>query len=779
MPEVSEPRFPMPDPRRTLRIASVEIKLQLRSLAFWAVAVLWQAAVIFTLVDKGEYPPGRKAFGVISGFALFLTTAAVLYFMHLLTREDAQGAGDLVDALAHRTSEMVWGKLLGGLALWVTLGLEVVAVYGVEQLGTGLPPGPFVRGGAYMLAFFLASTVMAAGLAFALGALLGRTRLAYVVGTAAWVALIGLGPLFVVQTNEPTRARWLEVLGLADVQSRSFSELWGLFPNDGLGWGQVLWLGGAGLALAALAAVVHKRWRDRDFRRRVSAAVLVAGVLAAGGGLAGSRAAFATQLASFDAQLEAYGQPTGPSEEFEPAGEVPQAPSGQELAVVAYRLDFTLGPGHALAATGSMTVRNPGRVPLTTLPLTLNPALAIDEVTARFARVTRVVRSGEFVSLELDQALGAGEETALDLAYHGRVWDFMPYLNTGLELVAAVDEGGVWLPAGYGWYPLGGHQALARPSILGMSRTGRDPGLYYLPVSFPPADYELSFRWEPAGGGQRELVLAGPFGPLVREGDRAVLRSRAATPAGVFLIGSPELEAATGADSAVVSAPGLAPAARTLAAGVGPALDFYRTVLPVEVPRQLPVVAVPDLATSPAGPRPGEGVVLAENVVANLAKMDSDMVQRLTAEGGPNLESAILDIWLPSADDLAWSLTREAGPENEGQVLDALDVRNAFRTFLAAAAAGATRSPEAYRARIEATPRSGLITHTSVRKDTLAALDRLYLTEGPRGLRELLSRAWSDLLAVRLSPARLGELLDEIPTSGKTGGSTGKAGEPR
>ena len=727
-------------PRAIAKIAGVELRLQIRSLVFWLIVALWQGAVFLAFTPPG-YPPLMATWGTVRSVSLVTTSAAVLYFMSVLTREEMGGVSDLFDALPHRSEAVIWGKLAAGLALWLLLGLEMVVVLAVRHLGRGLDLGRLAAGAAFILAYHAGVVVLSAATGLLASTLLGRSRLAYLAGIAAWLALGGVGPILLSQLLPEAGLGWVGIFSVA--YPSDWSALWGLVPASREAWLQNLWFLAAGLALAGMAGLGYRLRRDRDARRALSVAVLVIGVLVGGGSLAGYGLAYGGQTRAMAEQASVY------LAMARPPGEGGAPP----VAVMNYDLAFVLGPAHSLAAEGTITVRNEGPSALESIPLTLNNVLTVDRVAAADGgrRVIGHDRNGDFLVVRLDQPLTPGEELPLTIAYNGTVWDFATDVGLRTKLVAGVDERGLWLPGGFGWYPVGGHQRLADVVIWGRGEeaSGGKPsleqvgrcGFFYQRVVVAPASYRLSFQ------GAGRLGLASPFGLASRTAEGTlVVEGRAAGTQGIFILGGSRLAAADGETGKLVGAPEVIPSLTALSTRLAPALAFYRRVLPVAVPGGL--VALPEGVSLAGGPASGESLALVEDMAIGPAE-------------GLALERDLLNLTF----DCPWGTVESGGAGRA--------VRQAFADFLETAAVGAAHGEAVYRERLERGPVGGSYREpgeAAVYRDTLARLGEFLGARGEDGLRRLLAAVWNEMTAGGLTPQELRAALRalgfEVPVPG-------------
>ena len=731
-------------PRAIAKIAGMEMRLQIRSLVFWLILALWQGAV-FVAFDPPGYPPLMATWAAVRSVSLLTTSAAVLYFMSALTREEMGGVSDLFDALPHRSEAVIWGKLAAGLALWLLLGFEMVAVLAVRHLGRGLDLGRLAAGAAFILAYHVGVVVLSAATGLLVSTLLGRSRLAYLVGIAAWLALGGVGPILLPKLLPGAGLGWVGIFSVA--YPRDWSSLWGLAPASREAWLQSLWFLAAGLALAGLAGLAYRHRRDRDARRALSVAVLVIGVLVGGGSLTGYGLAYAGQMRAMAEQASVYlamAKPTG-------GGDAPP------VAVVNYDLAFVLGPAHSLAAEGTITVRNEGPSALESIPLTLNNVFTVDRVAAANGgrRVSGLGRNGDFLDVRLGQPLAPGEVLPLTISYGGTARGLATDVDLLTKFVAGVDEHGLWLPGGFGWYPVGGHQRLAGVVYRGRGEepSGVNFGFSYERILVAPASYRLSFQ------GAGHLGLASSFGLASRTADGTlVVEGRAAGTQGIFILGGSRLAAAEGETGKLVGAPEVIPSLAVVSARLAPALAFYRRALPVAVPGGL--VAVPEGVSLVGGPASGESLALAEAMAIGQARTPDRWVDRAAAEGYA-LERDLLNLTF----DCPRGAVRFGGA--------GLAVRQAFADFLEAAAVGAAHGESVYRERLEHGPVGGSYNEpgeAAAYRDTLGWLREFFGARGEDGLRRLLAAVWNEMTAGGLTPRELRAALRtlgfEVPASG-------------
>ncbi len=743
--------------REMLASFRTELRLETREWALWVLFGLWQVAVVFTLVTNAELPPGMRAWQIVSGFLPVLGTAAVLFFTYVVSREDSRGLSDLVDALPHRAQGAILGKLLAAMTLWTVFGLELLLVVVAVQVRSGLPLAGAALPALFLGAAYLSVLAAAAGIGSLAAAWLGSSRLTYVAAVAGWLGLVALGPSLVAHLSYSTR--WVMALSPSAIEE-SWSEVWGAFPRGGLAWFQNLWGLGLGLALMGLAGAVYRRRRDRDFRPLASALVGLAGVILAAGGVAGYVGTYGSIAKASAAPVEYY---SGPVEEDEASW----------LDVTAYDLTVTLGPGHRLRVEGTMSVTNSGTRPQAALPLTLNPALVIESLQAERGpgqagtTVPALARKGHLLTLILDRTLEPGESASLAFTYGGEVWDWTRNLSTGSQpnLVAGVDEGGVWLPAGCAWYPAPGHQALGCLVYSGPPETESPAEVGYSPLRFTPAGYRVAVRGCPglAFGTSLGIMVGGPGG----DGPARVASGRTTSTAGLLLFGAPGLTGAQGAGGPVITAPGLVGAGLEASAEVGRVRDLLNEILPGPDHPSVTVAGLPLRSSDSMFPSQGDGLVLSEWGVAYAGQWRETGGKAayhpliLAGElGGQDL----LSTWLgPEPDFFSHS---DSG---------ARDVGRAARAFLWALIAGELGTPDDYsagltqaRLRLSWQGEAGL---TSV----LDALDELYRAKGLAGVRQAFSLMWDRLLAGTLSAD---EALEAVDEARRSGGQTPPIGGP-
>lgn len=760
--------------RRTLKIAAIEAKVHTRSLGFWALFLLWQGAVAFHFVDNAEFAPGTQVWGALSNFTPLLLTLAVLYFASVLGREETVGLSELIDALPHRTEEMVWGKLLGTYCLWALFGAELVAIYLVKGHYAGVPWVTLVGRAVTLSVVYLSSLATAAGVGFGVASAVRGARSVYATGLLAWLGGVTFLPLLALEFVHPVRARWLIMFSPAGFTDYAWSELWALGPGTDLAWRQNLWFAGLGLALVALTGVGYKIWRDRSPGRALSAVALLAGVVVAMGAATGYHEVYAARISSHDHQVRTYH-----------GDELRQASGPAPIEVTAYDLRLVFEREHRLEARAVLTVRNRGLHSLSVIPLTLNAGFTVDSVSlagqadsqgssrsgtvpaggeAR-AEVLATTRDGSFLTVILNRPLAPGAETSLALAYQGTIWDFTSGRGSGPSLVAGVDENLIWLPAGYAWYPAPGHQLLARLWPIATRATGQEWEVRYQPVLFDPAEYSLSLAGAPG------LSLATPFGEASASGVRTgedpgnsgqpvrVAAGRTYTGAGVFVIGAPEFRVVRGALGPAMAAPGADQIALSFSSSLAAAVTLCRQLLPTPVPPELSVLALPSAAGAAGRPQPGEALTADEDMMAMLVRLGQASYIRMWPlfESG---ENALLDLWLrPAAEGTA-------GPMPPG-----LQVRRAFREFLVAVIKGEPQGQKVYAANIDwalanaslyVTGEAGPVTgEAGPFTETLRSLDTLYKERGLSAVKKLLGDVWPKMVAGDLSLQELKECLAE------------------
>jgi len=722
-------------------VVRTEFRLQVRDLAFWALLAAWQVALVFSLVMSAGLPPAMRVWSTLSGFLPLLGAAAALYFASVLGRELDRRFSDVVDALPHRTQAMVFGKLLAAIAIWLVFGVETLAVLVALQVRSGLPVSGLSTALAFMGAAFVALLVSAAGIGALAATALGGGRLVYAGAVGGWLLLVAMGPTVLAHLSVETR--WLDAFS-PPVLTEAWSQAWDIFARERLAWSQNLWQVGLGVSMAGLAALIHKRWRDRDFRRKVAAAVTALGVVTAACGMTGYLGAYCGIRTAFAEEVAGHERA---------AADLDPAPW---LAVVSYSLDLDLGPGHELAVRGQLTVKNLGPSAQRELPFTLNADLTLDAFAAAgesAPAVEALERDGHFLLVRLRRALLPGETARYAFDCHGEVWswDLGWISGWGPHLVAGVDRHGVWLPAGYCWYPAPGHQRIAEVLAGG---DGPDDNtvvaLRYRPIRYTPATYEVTLR------GWRELEYGASIGVLPaaesagRSGDVGVpsASGRTTTEQGIFIYGAPESADFTEGDCGpVLVSPGLGAAGRALSAELARVRDVLNGLLPGPDVGPLAVLALPSSAVCFGSPSPGEGVVLSEWAVAGYGKpdprdRDADLAFILLGSGSPpGFEP--LDLWLGPSDDIR-------GPED-------WSVRRAFRAFLAAVTVGELYGREQYVWTLEQVRDQNSRQVPSQPGDcftvVLEALDRIYTQDGLGGTGRAVTALWHVLQAETVTVA--------------------------
>lgn len=748
-------------PNLTSAVFRNELRLQLRDYPFWAVAFLWQILLAFYLVDLTELgvAPGAVAWEIAAVGLPMLGAVAGLYLIYVMHREDSGKLGQLVDSLPHRSSAMVWGKLLAAMTLLGLLAAEIVVALIALELRAGTPLGAALPAAGSMLVWLLAPLVGAAGIGLAVGAVARRARLAYVTGVVLWLGLAIMGPTALVHLLGPVGFRWVEVFS-PPMLVIQWSGLWGAFPLADLAWRQSLWIGGLGIALLGAAALFHKAGRDRGTRRVVPAAILILGVAMGAAAVGGEIVFHRRHLDAFLARAAGY----------EARGLlIPDRQPGTEAIrpeVRSYDLALKLGPGHALEARAAVEIANQHDRPLDVLAFTLAAELEVWDALVNGIPAA-VDRQGDFLTVRPSGSLEPGATARVDFIYGGElwVWDIEP--NRGYKLVAGIDDRGIWLPAGFGWYPAPGHQPAAEVARFGVGEY--DVELYYNPLDYDPAEYRLTVTL----AGPLELASSlGPVtpadgGPGATGGEPASAGSitgRVSGRSGVFLIGARDLGFAAGAAGPVVAAPAILEAALDVSAEAERALDFYRGLLPAEGPDELAVLATPEHVERWLGPSPGEGVLRPERTIGYAART---LVS-------PGWEATALRILLnsPRGSDL---LDPWLGPGARfgGFGRETEQVSEAFRYFLKAVAMGELHDRTEYD-RFLAMELEGSLTppgEVDHYRDTIVALDAYYRANGLGAVRGVMSAVWEELRARQLDSAVVRELLGRAPALGGQGGA--------
>lgn len=765
--------------RRVPGVIRAELKLQVRDYTYWAVLVLWQVIVVFALVENAEFPPGMRTWSVTGALLPVSGAAAALHFASILAREGAAGALDLVDALPHRAQELVWGKLLAGLTLWVLPGLEVVLILAWLWVRGGAPLAAFTPAAALMGAVYFVTAVSAAGVGLIAAAVFRRARVAYVFAAGVWVGLVVVAPVSLLQAVDPLRLRWLEFL-LPPGTVVGWSETWGVFPDGPLVWRQVLWHLGLGAGLASLAALLYRRWRDPDARRRFSTGVLVAALVLATLGAGGYVSVFQDRLARAERQSTVYGESRVPDPDQETRG-----PLRGTTVVDDYSLRVRLGPGHRLSVDGTLRVRNGGAVPLSEVRLTLNNELTVERVAVETspmqlpgaAPAAEVQRSGDHVTIMLEDPLPPGGEAVLSLSYGGEMWIWDPALNWGLGLAGGGAGGGVWLPATICWYPAPGHQTLAYRVDIAYGATVQGWTLERSAPRYDLASYRLTFEVPEA------LDLGTSLGPAVtppegtaarppEQGRRLLyVEGRAWTDEGVLVLGAQDLQVTDGEAGPVITSPALADAGLAASAEARLLLDFFSGLFPVPGPAELVLIAKPDRLGRGSGffpPGDGEGLVLPEATLAS-----SSLGRLAFGDLGdiPGHAFSLLRDVSGGAKDVTSPWFGREVPEwfASPEVRRALAVKSAFRSFCRALAVGEVHGPADYEVMLAVERQLGGRGEDEDWEAVLGALDRLYRERGLGAVKELLTEVWSPLSAAELQPEAALEL-----TSSALAGDSGE-----
>ena len=118
-------------------------------------------------------------------------------------------------------------------------------------------------------------------------------------------------------------------------------------------------------------------------------------------------------------------------------------------------LKLTLKPNHQLEVTSLFTVINKGEKPLDEIKLTLNRQLDIEE--CRTEKLKNCSRNGDFITLQLTEAIEPQALAEIQLSYSGSI---LQYSHEGKSEGAFIQKNRVYLAKSAGWYPLVGHRPL-------------------------------------------------------------------------------------------------------------------------------------------------------------------------------------------------------------------------------------------------------------------------------------------------------------------------------
>lgn len=368
-------------------------------------------------------------------------------------------ASEMIDTYRQSNTALVAGQAAGLITVFAAVWLALAAWGAGLAWAAGARGGPGAVNAAAQIGVFwlrqaLPGAVMAAGVGYAAGYIVGSQFAAYPVAAAVWFAVV-MGSM---QVARSMGFRWLGVL---DVSSAH------VFDR----WLTAIATAALGLAAVGLAAGAVKRRRESAAPRRAAAMGAVAvGVLLFGLALGASWARWAPRMAVSAASAATALEESAWAVELRPATDI-----------LAYDMNIRLSPEQStLRNEVVMQVANSGNQPLEALEFTLKAEFTIEQCQVRCAAGAggaawtdaSLVReaSGILVSLRDWGSLQPGEVCEVSLTYEGKVqdWRLGRFLWLSNELNAVVAEGGTWIPAGSAWYPVAGR----RPTRYAMSTRG-------------------------------------------------------------------------------------------------------------------------------------------------------------------------------------------------------------------------------------------------------------------------------------------------------------------
>lgn len=166
-------------------------------------------------------------------------------------------------------------------------------------------------------------------------------------------------------------------------------------------------------------------------------------------------------VASQQQALAAYGGPVKPtpgSGTSSPA--VQEEPAAPLPRPVRYGLAVDLSRPPEVDVQATVDLLGPEAAPAETLVFTLRRAFQVDEVRLDGLPVPseRVERVGDLLRIRPAAPIAPGQRSTVALAYHGRVEDWR--LDSYEMPAALASRDLIFLPAGWGWYPVPGEQRL-------------------------------------------------------------------------------------------------------------------------------------------------------------------------------------------------------------------------------------------------------------------------------------------------------------------------------
>ncbi len=344
------------------------------------------------------------------------------------------------------TAELVVGKYLGGVSalfflslggLILALGIQAATI---SMTGDSFAIKPYLL---YLVFLNLPALIFLSSLTFFFGVLLRQPIAAALIATAYSLSIIlffgeryggiyDFGAFYL-------RMHYSDLMGLGDVTQVGLQRVLYIFLGLGL----------LGLAIDRYPRLAHSataRWGGR------SGAVI-------GFGLAAGLYAF-MEVEARDGQ--AYRQSLLARQEA--VAHIPAA------AITHYDLAITLLGKYPLAASGTITLKNPHEAPLDTLILSLNPGFKIQSLTRGDGGAMTWTRQGSVIRVLPGDPLLSERELDLTLAYAGEIdtdgFDLerekgKPRLRTGGNmdrgsLTAWIRDESIFLPPRSRWYPVAG-----------------------------------------------------------------------------------------------------------------------------------------------------------------------------------------------------------------------------------------------------------------------------------------------------------------------------------
>jgi ABC-type transport system involved in multi-copper enzyme maturation permease subunit len=357
-----------------------------------------------------RYLMGAIALYYLTGFVLGI----VFLGFDVRARDIREGIVEVLDARPLTNFELVTGRFVAlFLSAWIPIVVLVVLIQGLGFLLPllGSPVGSTVEP-LSLVSFALLMAVP--GLAFAIGlvfviTLLVRHRL--IAALLAIAAIVGL--YWALFTVPSTLAPYFDFLGVVQAT----------FPSDfvpGLllpgGWWQRLGVLAIAFGLVGIAAAIHPRLDARRSWAGVasSAALIVVGC---------ASVAFVVQM-----RLAA----AATVEQWRAAHEARVAEGVADI--VSMEGTVSIDPGRNLTADLVVELQAPAEQSLSSVLLTLNPGLRVDEVSTADGGALRAEQANGLLDVALDRALAPGERTSLRLRYGGRPNTGFGYLDSTLKL---------------------------------------------------------------------------------------------------------------------------------------------------------------------------------------------------------------------------------------------------------------------------------------------------------------------------------------------------------